>query len=425
MRHNLVNKLFYLLIIFMPFHTLLFDALIKNVFLAGNNILNLWRDVLIIFLLLVALVVNKGKLKIEKIGLPVVISILIILVCFILSTAPFGLKLNIVRIYVIPMLMVLIMLNYHCDKEEYDFITKILFYQGVFLAVFGYIQVFILKQQFLLALGYGSNGALHHSFYIGGWHGFQRLVATFASPNNCALYLVQLFVISFINRDELKQKIKWVDLGLGIILLGILGTFSRSSWIATFVFLVFYFIFIKKIKIDQVVIRYLLGLVMILILLLLVDIFVLDKRMINMVTSSIFGVVSGTDPSFLKHLEDLLVPIKILLAHPFGLGFAYNGPIALAYLSLEEVNLVESSIWLVAYDISIFGCLVYYYPYFKAFFAGFKSNDKLRQSAAYLVLVSLIVFVLLPLHENVEMTFLIFTMIGLASSSELEAEKKV
>ncbi|MBZ4291932.1 hypothetical protein LAJ53_15560, partial [Streptococcus pneumoniae] len=64
-----------------------------------------------------------------------------------------------------------------------------------------------------------------------------------------------------------------------------------------------------------------------------------------------------TDSSAVKHLEDLWLPLLKVIDYPLGLGFGNNGPIVLSLY--HSANLVESSIYLLAYDFGILGMFIY------------------------------------------------------------------
>lgn len=419
-KKELTNKLLLILIVFMPLHTMLVDKFFGSTIFSLGGLLNIWRDVIILLLFLYTLYTQRGMLRNNRFNNIIFAAIATLMICMIVSPAPFGHKANILRIYVIPMLMVPIMLSVKMEKDFYEKIIRLLFVQGIGLSLFGYFQTFILGEEFLINLGYGTDGYLHYSFYIGGWYGFQRLVSTFASPNNCALYLLQIFIISFVNKDVLESKWKWTKVGLGIIGLGIVATFSRSSWLALGTCLVIYTFFIAKRKIKKYDMLFLLAMPIALVLLVVVDFKVLNSRMINMISSSISGVVNKTDASFLMHFQDVIFPIKDMIKHPFGLGFAMSGPIALAIIG-EGVELVESAVWLTGYDAGIIGLLLYFLPYALVIaYYCFKRRALEKNTAGYVALATMMVFLLLPLHQNIESTFLVYLFIGLSQNVYLK-----
>lgn len=407
--------LLWILIIGMPLHTMLVDKIIGSTFFPFGGLVNLWRDVIILLLFAASVLIYPNRIFRSKLCKCVISGIVVLGVFWIFSDAPFMLKSNILRIYVIPMLMCIIMYTFRMDEALYEKIVLALFAQGVMISAFGLVQVYVLGEEFLTAIGYGTDGQLHHSFYIGGWHGSQRLVGTFASPNNCALYLTQLFVISWVNRKVILERSKWFSLGYLVILVGIVATFSRSSWVSLAAYMVAYFILSDNDKRKLLNWRSLALAVGTIAILLICDFVFLDSLMRNMIVSSVSGVINGTDASFLKHLEDVILPAKTIIHNPLGFGFGNSGPIALATLG-EGTRLVESSVWLVGFDTGIIGLVMYFFPYVYTM-SGMAKKAPYKQTAGYLAMASLIIFFILPLHENIESTFLIFLFMGLSHNS--------
>ena len=239
------------------------------------------------------------------------------------------------------------------------------------------------------------------------------MVGTFASPNNCALYLTQLFTVCWINKQRLKRWWKWSSVCFVVMLIGIIATFSRSAWVSLLVVVVLHFIIHEPNK--KRLFNWRSGAIGagVLAVLWLLDLILLNSRMTNMIFSSIKGVVTLSDPSFRKHLEDFISPIKTIVQHPLGVGFGASGPIALSVLG-RKTPLVESSIWLVGYDMGIPGLIFYYSPYIFAILGIVSKKNLCKRTAGYLALATVIIFSILPLHQNVESTFLTFMFIGLS-----------
>ena len=413
--------LFWILVIGMPLHTMLVDKIIGSTVFSLGGLVNLWRDLIILFFFFCAVCMRFRQTLLTKTGIWMLCILAVMGVFWLCSGAPFMLKTNILRICVIPMLMVFIMQSFPMDEAMYDKLIWVLFLEGVGIALFGIFQVFILGEEFLTAIGYGVDKALHHSFYIGGWRGSQRLVGTFASPNNCGLYLTQMVVICWVNKDRLLRRWKLAYIGILLIVIGIVATFSRSAWVSLFVVLVLHFIMHEPNKKRLLNWRTAVVAVGGLVCLWLLDLVLLKSRMTNMIISSIRGVVTQSDASFMKHLEDLILPIGTILRNPLGFGFGTSGPVALNALG-EGTRLVESSVWLVGYDMGIPGMLLYFSAYVLAIFGIFSKKDGYKRTAGFVALAALIIFFILPLHQNVESTFLIFTFMGLSRNPGLKSE---
>lgn len=422
---NKLNKvslvLLWILVIGMPLHTMLFDKILAGTVFSLGGLINLWRDVIILFLFATTLFLRFKDTILSCTGICMFSVLCMLGVFWFFSDSPLFLKTNILRIYVIPMLMVFIMQSLPLSRKQFDDLIFFLLLQGVALTLFGLFQVFILGEGFLTFFGYGYAGELHHSFYIGGWKGSQRLVSTFASPNNCALYLAQIFAICWVNRKTLLQRWKLAWIGLLIIAVGMIATFSRSSWVSVAVLFVVYFLTHKPNLKKIINWRNAIICGCILLGLWLLDLLLLNLRMTNMIISSILGVVTGSDASFMKHLEDLFYPIGLIATNPLGFGFGKSGPIALDILG-AGTRLVESSVWLVGYDTGIIGLVMYFLPYLYTTLGVFNKKNFAKQTAGYITLVSLVIFCILPLHQNIESTFLIFLFMGLAQNKPLQEQ---
>ena len=85
--------------------------------------------------------------------------------------------------------------------------------------------------RFLLQFGYGKNNFLGSAFYIVGGE-FQRLVGTFSSPNEFALYLSLVLLLGIYYYGVRKDKLLLLFIAFESVAL--IYTFSRSSWIAFF-----------------------------------------------------------------------------------------------------------------------------------------------------------------------------------------------
>lgn len=406
-------NLIYVLCAIMPLHSMVVDKIIGA---HTTGMVNLWRD-----LIIVVLVVFSRKLYLGNLQKFYCLFIGWILLKAIFAIAKDESTLyligNMARIYIMPVLLFLVTSSLTLTKEQYRKILQLMWLQGVLLTIFGMFQMFILGSTFLTNLGYGSNGQLNYTYYISGFFGFQRMVSTFSSANDCGLYLAGLFVVAVVGREYIESKYKRTYIiGLAVIYGGIILTFSRTSLIAATGTVVLYWVRTKEGKIDvNRVVLYTSLVVMMFIVAFTADKVYLDGRITRMIQSSFTSTVGKTDASFLKHLEDLYLPILNLIDHPFGYTFGTNGPVALSILERDKTHLVESSIWLIGYESGWIGVFLYFTPilYF-AWKMIFEKKEALKgKVSAAIALCDLVAFMTLPYCASFEMPFLMFLFMGL------------
>lgn len=405
----------FILCAIMPLHSMVIDKAIGN---HTTGLINLWRDVLI-FILLLIFVYKKNRLrKFQKISIFCIFWILINAIISIpFSNTTIYLALNMSRIYIMPIILYLTVSSVSLSREQYSKLINLFWIQGVILTIFGIVQVFVLGSDFLINLGYGDNGSLNYTYYIGGFYGFQRMVSTFSSANDCGLYLSGLLTISIVSSEYIHEKLKKVyPIGLMIMFLGIVLTFSRTSIIAVTITAFVYFVRIahKNVNLQSVKIY---GTIFLALLIVGfgIDILFLNMRVSRMIASSFSSTVSKTDASFLKHLEDMYLPMFDVLKHPFGYWFGTNGPVALSYLGRSHTHLVESSYWLIGYELGFFGMILYFHPIFYFAYTYIFGKEKIvyENAACALAFCDCIAFLMLPYVASFEMPFLMFLFMGL------------
>lgn len=401
---SLIEKMIVILVIFMPTHRMLFDAIIPG------NIDNLWRDILILLSLVLALLRTHGRLNIGQYGSVIILAIAICMLYTIVSDR-FFMSLNLARTYIVPMLIYFVMINIKTNDGFLERLERIFVYEGVLLSIFGIFQAFVLGDSFLVNLGYASKGEhlASNSFYISHFYGIQRVTATFASPNICGVYFGMVIIVL----SGMMKKIKNSSLFMGILAAGLITTFSRSAILGTvFALLLLNFRSVKRIKIS----KKFLALPVIVAVGVILDHIILDGVIMDMLASSVSSTINLTDSSANKHLSDLWEPMAVILTNPLGLGFGHNGPIVKA--SYSDANLVESSVYLLAYNFGILGAIFFLFPYVQEAWNMMKERRFCRISGA-ICIMALVTYLLLPNVETYEIIYFIFFFIGLVEKKHL------
>lgn len=392
---------FLLLLILMPFHYVLFSIIFDSI-----SLLSLWRDFLILLLMFTTLGKNmtvKNDTLTKTIF--VIIGIIIIYLIFNLS----GNTLNLARTYIVPILIYFYTSTMKISGKNLDIILKILLIVGAIEAIYGIFQAFILGPQFLIDLGYlGSNGRLaSSSFYISGFWTQQRVVGTFVSPNNCGYFFAFVIIICWTLKRYIVMPSRIYYLFLICNIAGLIGTFSRSAWLGAFLGIL---VFNKNrsIKLKPSIILFaLVGVIS----MLLFDNIALNGKMFNMLTTHIINTLTGESSSN-AHFRHLFEPIEIVISHPFGLGFGTNGSFAISYLPIDNVHLVESSIYIIMYEIGIVGCVIFYFPYLRQLFL--KKHNTIQRCSAKISLFNLCVYTFLPSIQAYEQPFFFWMVLGLS-----------
>ena len=398
-------KIVCLLLAYMPFHYYICEILIS-----GTSIDNIFRDIVLIMLFVGCLHKNRRIRHGYVVGAGIFIMFLFALVSYVLNSYP-G-TFNILRTYTVPILIFYVAATLKLNEAKFSKLHRIVYFSLAVVGIYGFFQAFILGDDFLIKIGYPQSGGFlaGTSYYIGGFFGYQRVVGTFVSPNICGVILaIGLAAILFNNRVIQKKKIIIVF----CIVIGLLGTFSRSAMIAFVVACAFLWMFNGKKKrirprlLVLITFAFIVGVAGVYI----VDNYFLGHLFGRMLQSSFSGMFSMTDLSAQKHLEDLYQPIVQILEHPFGLGFGNNGPIAIEYNS--QANAVESSIYLICYEIGILGAVVYLAPYILLIVDMLRYHSYKYQTPVCVAIICLFTYILLPNIQTYEIIFYFYFFAGL------------
>lgn len=415
-----IKKLEYILTFFLFFIVPL-HYYICEIFINFTSIDNIVRDIVICLLFFLLLKSTKGK--IEKNILLIIVNCLILMFFAIISfidTQPPGIF-NILRTYLVPTLMYFVCSKITLSSDEFDCLNKFIIIQMTIIAIYGAFQAYILGDDFLVNLGYPSYGGhlSGSSYYISGFFGYQRSVGTFVSPNVCGVIIaIVLCILLFSKRDYgLKKKTFFGFL----LLIGLLTTFSRSAMLGLAIAVLFQYFIIKKSKIRISSKRALYFFIIVFIGVVvsyLMDVYILDGLFSRMITRSIGSAFDGTDPSAMKHLEDLFVPLNTIFQHPFGLGFGNNGPMAGSYI--ENSNGVESSLYLMMYETGIVGGVLFFSPYFLTIIKTIRNKRYRYYVPATICVTVLVTYFLLPNVQTYEVLFYSFAYMGFYNNRSVQ-----
>lgn len=410
------HKILYALLLYMPFHYYICELLLPQ-----TSVDNALRDVTIMLLLACSIAKNGLKVKVDATDMSVAVSMFVLIIfsvfSFLLNNYPA--TFNILRTYIIPMMIYFVTSRMEWSKNEINKIFVLIMIELAAIGTYGFFQAFFLKDDFLVKIGYPSNqGHLAgYSYYITNFYGFQRTVGTFISPNICGLILtVGLSIYFFSNCMHNKQTVL-----LLMLLIGLITTFSRSSILG---FVIAYFITNyciggkTHINPNKIIIGSTIF-VIACVVLARVDRTYLNGKLMSMISSSFVSVFEGTDTSTPAHMKDLIYPLKSIFMHPFGMGFGNNGPMAIDVS--KDANLVESSFYLMAYEIGPVFAFVFFIPYFDVIISTLKNKRRYKFFTPLTVCITfMFTYLLLPNVQTYEAIFYSFLFIGLYKNKSVK-----
>ncbi len=402
----------------MPYHYLVFAVLLANV-----PVLKLWRDVLLMAVLVLE-IMRSGGVKRDS---ALVSDVIFILLCFVyVFLAPVTFKaLNITRIYLLPILIFHVVKNLALTEWEIQSFLKKLMFSTVVLCIYGIVQAFLLGPDFLVMLGYSNNdGVLSHTYFLSNFGGnvlgrsVQRVVSTFSSANVCAFYLCCVLIVYLSARKRIKVSAVAYYSFMFLVFATIVLTFSRSSWLALAIAVLLtnaapLWAFIREGWKPTACLA-------IVALIAVIAAESLQDALIHIIKSSL----SGSDTSVVNHFSTIKTAITKVSASPFGLGLGENGPRALNYGS---ANLVESSYFLMVFEYGLIGAVLYFYDYVFMIIYALKNRRYAKHQSAIclcLAVFALIAYFNIPYVQEIECTGFVCIVFGLLYA-QLDQKKQL
>lgn len=410
-------KLLLILIILLPYHYMFISVLAKSI-----DFLKYWKELIIILLFIIDVIERKGKYKIRPVGICFYIFFIVLVIYTFFSDNLYS-AFTIGRIYFVPILLIPVITNLDLDKEKIKIMINAVVINTIILCIWGIFQQLVLKDRFLIQIGYDSyynkyisRQMLQPSFYLSGNISFQRLTSTFVAPNTCAMYLAVVFTILLYTNKTIQLNKKLYYTALFLISMAIILTFSRSAWIVVGLAIVIYII-----KFNDHYKRSILSSILILSItaigIMIVDFVFLNGIIIKTGKNMIEKTLNFEDSSMIGHMDSLEASAKIVADNIWGLGFGNNGPKAISKVGREEVNLTESSYFLMAYDIGIIGAIIYFTSYILIIFDNNKMFKKYEIKSlkviSILSIMYLIAYIFLPYVQEFELLVYFYIIIAL------------
>ena len=418
-KNNFGVIIIYIFLILLPL-----DYYITNVLFKGVQVISLWKEVFILLIVLCSLanIIKTGKLNINMPFMVMGLMGIYFLITMLLSSNPSA-SVIASRIYFEPLLLYMAVINFPAiTRKEIFFVVRSITIEYGLISLYGLFQAFVLGQTFLENYIFMTN-TLDNSFYIAGNYGVLRVNGTFVSPLDFALYAGLLVIFRFCMYSEFKFNALEV-ISIILILGGLMGTVTRSIILALLVILLMFIV--KKYDVIGIT-KAVFGCLLSLLLLLVFDNQFLKGIVTNQILNSIKSTLSGSDPSAVAHANALSGGLSLLgnnLNHwLFGLGLGHNGPRATQYFS--NPNLVESSYYLMIFEVGILGLFVYSMIYIFLFFN--KPNGLYKNTVPYLTGLLLISYIFLPFVQSLPpilFYFLIVASIYRVQDDKIDAQVK-
>lgn len=280
------------------------------------------RDVLLV----ITLIVNVDYLKevhFDKKTFVLIVGLSIGIMCGLVKAESMGASIQTIRRYLYPLCVFGITskcIKYINTKK----FTVFMLNYFLFFSAWGIFQAYILKDNFLMKLGYPTRyaveygrQALNYSYYFGNL-GIQRVVATLSSSNICALILGIVIVYEIASFNTIKPIKYWL-LKMSIIVLAYILTFSRSNFVAAIVVTIIFVWKILPYK-RQVIFGILVLSVVGVVILMWKDNSIVFK-LINWVNMSIHM----KDSSSAGRSSIWLQGLNGVIHNPLGVGFGHVG----------------------------------------------------------------------------------------------------
>lgn len=409
------NSLIYILVAIMPLHVFIFN-------LVDNRILALWRDLVLIFLVLVILITRYGKIRLDNISKCIFIASIFCLVHALLFHDPkmsVGIWGNTLRVYLMPFYVYIIVINLRLKKSDVLSLKKIYVYESIAINLFGIIQQLFIGTSFIKFMGYRRASITFAT-------GLQRNIGLFDSANIMAIYLIFSLILAWEIKDDIRGK-KFI---LSSLMIGFILTFSFTGYIVLFAVLFLHILLVSK-NTGAILIRIIKYVILTALIILsgvIVDklffnsfVFVQVSRRVIDFFSALYSdnLYSMTTSSAAVHLLSITKPISVLKDNFWGMGFSVG-----TFMVLGRVDVltyaVESSVFTILYDFGIISGMMYLLPFLKLLFAKMNTKTNAAISVKLLLFSILFYFISLPIVQSYELRFFVFFFAGVGYISRRE-----
>lgn len=403
------------LLIILPYHYLVICVLLQNI-----GILKIWKELIIFVIFIIALYkefLRKKIFKFNRTDKLIIVFLIILILNILFGRSKIIEGISAARVYFFPLMLFYSICRCSLNKNEIYFGLKCISVNAALISIYAVLQAQILGDEFLIKLGYPLNEIydyprLTNSLYLSGLGRFQRATGTFVSPNTFGLYLVIVFTLLFYLYKEFNMNYKKVFVLLSCIFLGIIFSFSRSSWLTLICGIIPYFIF-KITWTKKFICNLIKTIIVISIIVFILDGIILNFTLFNTISHLIISTLTFSDTSINGHINSLVDSFKVLDGKWIkGLGLGLNGPRGLNFTSYA--TLTESSYFLIIFEVGLIGFISYYSIYISILFDYVKKYIKDCKISFLLgitiVLEILISYLFLPNVQEFEILVYFFSL---------------
>ena len=382
-------------------------------------------------LLLMCIAIRKRKVKFEKKTIKFLTVFGISLVIGAIRSYSLYTIIQESRRYLFPLIL-FILLRSVLGRRETDKIVKYILYMVSFIGVWGVFQAFVLKDQFLIKLGYPTRYAieygrvaLNYSFYFGNL-GIQRVASTFSSSNICGAVLGITLIFFIINYEHVKS-IKYYNICIISIAVAYILTFSRANFLAMLIVLILImWPYIPKKK-TLFLVGGGLG------VLIFVCIMIYNKDILLKIAGWVVDSMHLRDSSSAGRGSIWITALREVIQNPFGIGIGYTGENAYQ-AGASIVFACENSYLSMALDIGVVGMIsyfmfwIYYAKILKKYAGQFKGKDSLLEKkfclSIYCILIYLMIISFFSNHFK-DMELISFVALFVAMGMNFIENKKI
>ncbi len=415
MKKNFSFVLLLTLLVLLPWHAFL-KTWFSSLFLGSNadflpaisNVLSLWKEILLIILIIIFLVVIKIKnfwLQFKKDHWLWLGAYIVALLLFAGLQAPslpalvLGMRTDLLFV---PALFLGILVANTIDTKQFRTLVRVSII-SLGIAVSVGIFAWILFPTIGLSFGYSPYESsfveskplpVYHCLFIDD-QCIPRLQATFSGPNQAAslmILLLGLFAFTIQPSTRLRPGSRFTILHLSYLLplLGLILTFSRSAIIGA---VISSFMLIPR-KVFLIVLSS--------IVVLTAGVFVLKSDLIT------HGLSSS------EHWDKTISGVQHVLEKPFGSGFGTAGPVSRRLFGEDNALISENWYLQIAEEGGIIPALLLVIWLVMMIYSLMKSSDKFSKVMAFVLLATSIQAFFLHLWEDSVITMLIWFWAGLA-----------
>ncbi|MEQ1849254.1 MAG: hypothetical protein ABL890_01550 [Candidatus Peribacteraceae bacterium] len=315
-----------LLAALLPLHAFAVTVLTKVLKGSGESplaMIAIWKEALLLLILVIAVIeigrriVKSGQWAVVSAVDLIDISILIALVYSVLihpwsadsamTSYIYGFRYDFV-----PLITFLILRRVEWSEYFLRSAPKMLVIVGAIVAGYGLLSL-VLPERWFSFLGYSSMHSLYFpdgpiaAFQYISESGIRRIQSTFSGPNQMGLWLLVPLSL-MLGKKKIREVVsdKWLVVSIAFILIAIVLSFSRASWIGALVIgLVF---FAPKIQLRFLTLS------------------ALALIVLGVTAATLFPAVIVRSISSSAHITRPLAALHTIAEHPFGKGLGSAGP---------------------------------------------------------------------------------------------------